>query len=182
MYVLAAPRPPLADDSIRLDPLTVADAREFMAVIDDEPVRRFTMVPSDAGEEFIRAWVRRYEAGWQDGSRAGFAIRDVNGDAFLGFAGIVYLDLDGRQGEIGYMVTPAARGRGASARALALLTRWAFDELELERLELRINVENAASERIAERGGYRREGVLRNVHFKESLRNDTGVWSRLRTD
>jgi RimJ/RimL family protein N-acetyltransferase len=179
---LTAPSPPLADDAIRLDPLTGADARHFVAVIDDEPVRRFTLVPAGADEEFIRGWVQRYEVGWEDGSRAGFSIRDAGGDAFLGFAAIVKLDLDAREGEIGYMVTPAARGRGASARAVELLTRWGFDELELERLELRINVDNTASERVAERAGYRRDGVLRNVHFKEGLRNDTGVWSRLRTD
>ncbi len=179
---LTAPDPRLADDLIRLEPLIAADASEFTAVLGDEPIQRFTMVPADAGEEFIHGWLQRYEVGWEDGSRAGFAIRDVAGNTFLGFAGIVYLDLDARQGEIGYMVAPAARGRGVSVRALSLLTRWGFDELDLERLELRIDVENAASERIAERGGYRREGILRNVHFKGGVRNDTGVWSRLRTD
>jgi len=80
------------------------------------------------------------------------------------------------------MIAPAARGRGVSARAIELLTRWGFDELGLARLELRIDVMNIASERVAERAGYRRDGVLRNVHFKEGLRSDTGVWSRLRTD
>jgi RimJ/RimL family protein N-acetyltransferase len=94
----------------------------------------------------------------------------------------VHLDLAAREGEIGYMVAPAARGRGASARAVRLLTRWGFEELALERLELRIDVTNRASERVAERAGYRREGVLRNAYFKEGLRSDTGIWSRLVTD
>ena len=67
-------------------------------------------------------------------------------------------------------------------RAVDLVTRWGFDGLALERLELRIDVTNAASERVAERSGYRLDGVLRNVHFKEGLRTDTGVWSRLRSD
>ena len=80
------------------------------------------------------------------------------------------------------MVAPAARGRGASLRAVELLTRWGFDELGLERLELRIDVTNLASERVAERAGYSQDGVLRNVHFKEGLRSDTGIWSRLSTD
>jgi RimJ/RimL family protein N-acetyltransferase len=62
------------------------------------------------------------------------------------------------------------------------LTRWGFDELGLIRLELRIDVENPASERVAERSGYRRDGVLRNVHFKAGLRCDLGIWSRLSQD
>jgi RimJ/RimL family protein N-acetyltransferase len=47
---------------------------------------------------------------------------------------------------------------------------------------LRIDTANTASVRVAERSGYRLDGVLRNAHFKEGLRSDTGIWSRLRTD
>jgi RimJ/RimL family protein N-acetyltransferase len=68
----------------------------------------------------------------------------------------------GRQAEIGYVVGPAARGRGVGTRTLRLLTDWGFAELGLERLELWIDVTNAGSERVAERAGYVREGVLRS--------------------
>jgi RimJ/RimL family protein N-acetyltransferase len=179
---LTRPDPPLADDAIRLEPLAAAHAADFVELIQDDDVKRFTFVPSDAGGEFLRTWLARYEEGWNDGARAGFCMRDLADDAFLGFAAIVRLDLEGSEGEIGYMVAPAARGRGTAVRAVELLTRWAFDELSLERLQLRIDVANLASERVAERAGYRREGVLRNAHFKDGLRSDTGVWSRLPTD
>jgi RimJ/RimL family protein N-acetyltransferase len=63
-----------------------------------------------------------------------------------------------------------------------LLTRWGFEELGLLRLELRIDVENPASESVAARAGYRKDGVLRNLHFKDGLRSDVAVWSRLSQD
>jgi RimJ/RimL family protein N-acetyltransferase len=94
----------------------------------------------------------------------------------------VRLSLDERQGEIGYVVAPAGRGRGLAARAVMLLTGWGFSELGLERIELRIDPRNVASERVAERAGYRREGTLRSVAFKEDARSDVGVWSRLTSD
>jgi RimJ/RimL family protein N-acetyltransferase len=87
-----------------------------------------------------------------------------------------------RQGEIGYGVGPAARGRGVATRTLRIVTDRGFDELGLERIELWIDVTNPASEVVAERAGYRREGVLRSYWFKEDLRRDLGVWSRLRGD
>jgi RimJ/RimL family protein N-acetyltransferase len=177
---LAAPRPALADDTIRLEPLAQTHAADFVELIKDSDVKRFTLVPSAADGAFVRDWLGRYEAGWLDGSRAGFCIRTAADGAFAGFAAIVRLDLDTREGEIGYMVAPAARGRGVSVRAVELLSRWGFDELALERLELRIDVANTASERVAVRAGYARDGILRNVHFKEGLRGDTAVWSRLR--
>ena len=149
----------------------------------DVDVKRFTFLPSDADQEWISGWIARYEAGWQEGSRAGFSIRAAEaGRPFLGFAALVRVDLDGREGEIGYVLAPAARGRGAATAAVSLLTRWAFDELGLERLELRIDATNAPSVRVAERVGYRLDGVLRSLYFKEGRRADTGIWSRLRSD
>jgi RimJ/RimL family protein N-acetyltransferase len=178
---LAPPDPPLQDDLLRLEQLTQAYLPEMLEMSNDPDVVRFTRIPAGADRTFVRGWIKRYERGWGDGSCAGFAIRGLD-DAFLGFAAIVEVDLDRREGEIGYMVVPTARGRGIAPRAVELLTRWGFDELGLIRLELRIDVQNPASERVAERSGYQRDGVLRNVHVKDGLRSDTGVWSRLAED
>jgi RimJ/RimL family protein N-acetyltransferase len=178
---LARPDPELADDEIRLEPLTQAYVPKLLELAEDPDVVRFTRVPAGADEAFVRGWIKRYEGGWDDGGRAGFAIRGREG-GFLGFAAAVELDLEHREGEIGYMVAPAARGHGIAPRAVELLTRWGFDELGLIRLELRIDVQNSASERVAVRVGYQRDGVLRNVYFKEGHRCDLAVWSRLSQD
>jgi RimJ/RimL family protein N-acetyltransferase len=100
----------------------------------------------------------------------------------LGFAAFVQLDRDADEGEIGYAIDSAARGKGVATRSLDLLTRWGFDVLGLARIELIIDVENDGSARVAERAGYFFEGVLRSKHFKDGLRADLGVWSRLRSD
>jgi RimJ/RimL family protein N-acetyltransferase len=177
---LGAP-PELADDYLELEPLTQDDVPDLLGLVDDPDIVSYTRVPAGADEQFVRWWIGRYESGWHDGTRAGFAVRDHDG-AFLGFAAVVDLDLEHHEGELGYMVAPAARGRGVSLRALELLTRWCFDELDLVRVELRIDVANTASLRIAERAGYRQDGVLRNVHFKDGARCDLAVWSRLTSD
>jgi len=94
----------------------------------------------------------------------------------------VRLDRDAREAEAGYIVAPAARRRGVAVRALRMLTEWSLQELDLERIELRIEVENEPSIRVAERTGFVREGVLRSVHFKQGSRADIAVYSRLATD
>src|SRR6266516_6045128 len=153
----------------------------MLELVQDDQIMRYTRVPDGADEAFVRSWIGRYENGWSDGSRAGFAVVDRVGE-LLAFAAFVQLDLDAGEGEIGYAVGPPARGRGIATRSLALLTRWGFDQLQLVRLELMIEVGNAGSARVAERGGYRLEGVLRSKHFKDGRRADLGVWSRLRDD
>jgi RimJ/RimL family protein N-acetyltransferase len=179
---LAAPDPELHDDEIRLEPLARALAPAMAWVTEPDPdTARFTYIPTTPDGAFLERWLGRYEDGWRDGSCAGFAIRDAAGDA-VGFVAYVKLDLDGAQGELGYVVAPAARGRGVASRAVGLLTEWGLAELGLHRVELRIDPANAASSRVAERNGYRLEGVLRSVAFKEGLRSDVAVWSRLAGD
>ena len=153
----------------------------LLELVQDDQIARYTRVPVGADEAFVRSWIGRYERGWVDGSRAGFAVIDREG-VLLAFVAFVQLDRDAREGEIGYAVGAQARGRSVATRSLELLTRWGFDQLELVRIELQIDVDNAGSARVAERGGYQFEGVLRSKHFKDGRRADLGVWSRLRSD
>jgi RimJ/RimL family protein N-acetyltransferase len=178
---LAPPSPPLADDVIRLDPVDERYVRHFAGLVHDPEIVRYTRVPETPPPGFEKTWVGRYTAGWRDGSRAGFAIISADG-GFLGMAGIVDLDLDAREGEIGYMVAEAARGRGVAGRALRLITDWALGDLGLQRIELLIAVDNAGSIRVAERVGYRRDGLLRSVHLKGDRRADMLVYSLLPGD
>jgi RimJ/RimL family protein N-acetyltransferase len=61
------------------------------------------------------------------------------------------------------------------------LTAWAFAQGAL-RIVLIINSDNIASEKVAERCGYTREGVLRSIHLKQDIRVDASLWSRLPSD
>jgi RimJ/RimL family protein N-acetyltransferase len=179
---LAPPDPQLADDLIRLEPLAQTDLAGLVELVDDDAVKAFTRVPSDANPEFIGRWIATYEHGWTDSSKAGFGAQLVADSQLVAFAGFVHLDLDAREGEIGYAVMRPARGQGIAGRVLALLTAWGFDELELARIELAIDVTNPASERVAARAGYQLEGVRRSIALKEGTRIDSGLWSRLRDD
>jgi RimJ/RimL family protein N-acetyltransferase len=170
----------MQDGVVRLEPLGAAHLEGLAELGPDPDVQRFTHVPSPWEDGFERTWVQRYNQ--DNGGRPAFAIVDDSSGEFLGMAALVRLDRAAREGEIGYIVAPAARGRGVAVRALQLLTDWAFGELALERVELRIDVENEASLRVAERAGFTREGVLRSLHFKQGARADVAVFSRLGTD
>ena len=65
------------------------------------------------------------------------------------------------RGRIGYWMAASSRREGTCTRALRLLSRHALDELELQRLDLITDPDNLASQRVAEKVGFQREGVLR---------------------
>jgi len=137
-------------------------------------------MPSPAPPDFIETWLASTAQARAEGIREAFAIVDEDG-AFLGWAGSPRIDRAGRTVELGYMVTPAARGRGFATEALRLLTSWAFDELGAERAALKIGAENEASKRVDEHAGYSHEATLRSVSYKDG-RWDLEIWSRLPAD
>ena len=152
----------------------------FEAMLDDPDVVRFTPMPAPVPDGFGPAWLERYESGRADGTREAFAI--VEDEEFLGIAVAPSINPTARECELGYMVAPWARRRGAATAALLQLTQWAFEDRGFLRAYLRINVGNDASRTVALRCGYTYEGTLRSTWFKDDLRVDTEVWSRLPSD
>jgi RimJ/RimL family protein N-acetyltransferase len=171
----------LTRSDIRLEPLGERHLDEVEALIDDPDVLHFTRVPEPPPPGFARTWLDRYESGRVDGSAEGFAAVDASG-TFVGLGLAPTIDRSSGEIELGYVVAPAARGRGAATAILELLTAWAFTSAAALRIVLIIDVANAASERVAERCGYTREGVLRSLYFKPGRRIDAAIWSRLPSD
>lgn len=90
-----------------------------------------------------------------------FVITDPD-DTILGGCGINHIDASNRRANVGYWVRSSAVGRGICTAAIRLLIAWAGANTELKRLEILVAVENAASQRVAEKVGAVREGVLRS--------------------
>jgi RimJ/RimL family protein N-acetyltransferase len=170
---------PLVAFSLR--PLAEEHLDAVAGLFDDPDVLRFTRLPVPPPPGYARQWLDRYEAGRRDGTREAFAAIDDDG-SFLGLALAVDVDREAREVELGYIVAPAARGRGVASAMLDELTRWAFAELDALRITLIIDVENRASARVAERCGYVLEGVMRSSYLKDDIRIDAGLWSRLPSD
>ena len=166
---------------IDLEPLSERHLNALTELIADADIVRFTRIPEPPPDDFVPTWIARYLDGRRDGTREAFAIRDERGE-FAGLAMAPAIDPVAREVELGYMLAPAARGRGIATRALDDLTRWAFDELGALRAYLIINADNGPSLRVAERCGYVREGVMRSLHLKQDIRVDAALYSRLPSD
>jgi RimJ/RimL family protein N-acetyltransferase len=166
---------------VRLEPLDQSHLAGVAAMFDDADVLRYTRIPDPVPPGWEREWLEFYEEGRRDRTREAFAVVDGDG-SFLGLGLAFDIDREGRQLELGYVVAPDARGRGVATESLRLLTDWAFRELDALRIALWISAENDASKRVAANAGYRYEGTLRSFHFKQGIRDDFEVWSRLPSD
>ena len=78
-----------------------------------------------------------------------------------------------RVGRLGLLIGSAAyRGRGYGSAALTLMLRFAFQELDLQRVELNVLGNNAAAIRLYRRLGFRHEGALRSAVYRQGQRLD----------
>lgn len=176
------PDPPLTDGVIGLEPLTRLHLEHLEALGREPDVGAHTYVPQPFGSDDAVRWLARYLGGWRDGTSAGFAVTDERDRSFAGFCALVHIDAEGEQAEIGYITKAAARGRGVAVRAVKLVSAWAFETLGLKRLELRVDDHNPASMKVAERAGFEWEGLMRSIYFKQGLRENLHVYSRLPDD
>lgn len=108
-----------------------------------------------------RAYVAATAALWLAGSEARFAIVDAASGTYAGSLGLRPVGGASRVAEVGYGLRPAWRGLGHATRGLRLVSGWAFSTSGIVRLELGVAAGNLASQRVAERAGFRREGVAR---------------------
>ncbi len=159
--------------TIRLVPLGDAHVPALLETMRDPEILRFTRTPDPMPPGWIDEWLERF-----DGEhRAAWAVLDRSG-RFAGYAVTGPIERADLQVELGYAISPWARGRGIATETLRELTRWAFAE-GMQRVTALISVDNPASSRVAEKVGYTFEGVLRSVHHVNGRRGDLQSWSIL---
>ncbi|XIE80884.1 GNAT family N-acetyltransferase [Streptomyces sp. SBR177] len=146
--------------ALLLRPWEPDDAPALIAPGRDAEVRRWTSMAVD-DEAGAAEWIREQRRGWDRGTRFAFAVlepAEPGGPARVaGHAVLKRAAAGAASGEVGYWTAPHARGRGVAPRALTALTDWAFATFAadgLTRLELLHQAGNAASCRVAEKGGY----------------------------
>jgi RimJ/RimL family protein N-acetyltransferase len=151
---LRAPDPPLSDGVVTLRPPDEGDLAAIDLGINDPEVVRWFGQPDASAIDVLTLNRRR----WAEGSPT-FAICEMDGIC----GGHVWMNLstgDAAVGYVGYWLLPSARGRGLATRAVRLLSDWAVRDLGTTHLGLLTEPANEPSQRVAERSGFRRVGIL----------------------
>lgn len=173
------PKPRLADGGVALRPFRVSDAAAVASACRDPDLLRFTFMKDGLTEGEAGAWIEAGNERWPMGHPR-FAIVDAHDDHLLGQVGL-HFNPRHVSAEAHYWVVAPERGRGVASRALNLLVDWGFSE-GIERIFLVVHPENNASNRLAARLGFTREGVLRSYEPIKGARPDLVSWSLLPGD
>lgn len=126
-------------------------------------------------------WIAQRRADWTDGTGYSWAVID-DSSRLLGSVTVAALDRRHSTGWVSYWSVQEFRGGGNIASALRAMAQWAFDDLELFRLELGHRTNNPASCYVARAAGFAVEGLERQKLRYGDERFDVELHARLATD
>lgn len=145
----------LEGDTFFLRPWQVEDA-EWYVKARDESIFRWTTEKRDLTVEQTKAAI---QAANSSSTSHCFAIVESKSRRLMGNIALVIMEQAKGTGEIMYWLAPEGRGSGLATKSVVLLSNWALRTLLLERVMLKTNSANVASQRVAERAGYRRRQI-----------------------
>jgi ribosomal-protein-serine acetyltransferase len=160
---------------------TTADIAKLVEYGNDPLTQLWLPIPNPYTEEHAKWFIDEYAKELFVSGRGLLRAIDLNGQ-LGGSIDIKKADSTARTCEISYWSAPWVRGRGAMTSALKILAEWILCEQGMERVEVRVATNNMASQRVAEKAGFTREGIARNAGFTHTGRVDLVIFSMVAGD
>ena len=154
----------LTDGTISLRYFRKSDAEELHKAI-RESLAELTPWLEFAHDDYsikeTRKWLQTHPKNRKKGIEHNFVIFHAKDGGFLGGCGLNRIDTVNKLANLGYWVRTSCTSRGVATAATLLLAWWGLKELKLNRIEIGVAIDNKPSQRVAEKVGAQREGVLR---------------------
>ncbi|MBK6683237.1 MAG: GNAT family N-acetyltransferase [Deltaproteobacteria bacterium] len=170
-------------ERLRFRALEPDDAERMAELLNDPRVRRFLdhrVFPLTTAAE--RTFLEGLGAGTGPKTDVIFGVTLPNDDALIGASGLHHIHPVSRMAEWGLLVEPDHWGYGYGQEIGVRMLRYAFEDLNLNRVYLRVNVGHPAGVRAYEAAGFIKEGLLRQTTWLEGRYHDTFVMAALRDE
>lgn len=132
--------------------------------------------------EETTAFVMARDEAWRNDEAYGFGVFDAGTKDYLGGVGLNFVNRIHQCANLGYWVRSSQTGRGVASRATRLAARFALEQLGFQRIEILAAVANHASQRVAEKAGAIREGILRKRLLVNGQPHDAVLYSLVAED
>jgi len=117
-----------------------------------------------------------------DAGGEGFVIADKQTGKYIGQCDLMMIDSVARKAEMAIVLMKEHQGRGCALESVKLLLKYAFENLNLNRVSLKVAEKNERAVKLYERAGFRREGILRQDLFIDGEFMNTIAMGILKSD
>ena len=153
---------------ISLRPQQISDAQRFYDILSNPKFIYFTGNPKSVEDEIARLKIS--EENFKTWKVFDYTIIDEAWE-IIGWVWVKINQFRPYIGEIGYFIDEKYRGQGLTIEAVKLLENICFEDIKLRRIEIVMQVENEASEKVAIKAGYTKDGLMKNA-CKNRLDNE----------
>lgn len=169
----------LTMDSVLLEPLEEHHFDGILASVQDPSVWKYMSFADLSDPKAVRSW---FDLALQEpgkGIGAPFAILDRNSAMVLGSTSLYEIHLRHKRCELGRSwLVPSVRRTGVNTRSKLLMLTYAFENMEMQRVQLKASFKNEVSRRAIESIGGKFEGTMRNFSLLPGgIRSDAALYS-----
>ena len=162
--------PVLQNGSVTLRPLEDTDIDAVYRACQDPLIPQFTRVVSPYSREDAADFVRSSPFAFTERRAIQFAIESGVGNdkEFAGAISLHSIKLADHAAELGYWMVPEFRDKNICSVAAELLTEFGIGSIGFNRIEALVDHDNIASQKVLQKAGFEREGLLHKKVTKES--------------
>ena len=172
----------ISNENLNLRFLTEADLPAVYDIFSRPEVMRYWSYPPWTNRSQAQQWLINVQEGYRTRNDLQFGIERRADSVLLGTCTLFQFHVASRRAELGYALGRPYWGSGYMHEALQTLLDYAFQTLELNRLEADIDPRNRASARTLERLGFQKEGYLRERWIVNDEISDTCLYGLLRRE
>lgn len=176
------PTPTLRTTRLLLRPFEDTDLEAIYALQSNGRVLRYWDSPPWKDKARAQAFLDACRQMEQEGTGARWAIETLQHRAFIGWCAMFRWNPVYRSLGIGYCLDEPAWGKGHATEAVRAMLHWAYDTLDLNRVEAELDTRNAASAKVLEKLGFVREGLRREDCVVNGEVSDSWIYGLLRRD
>jgi RimJ/RimL family protein N-acetyltransferase len=174
--------PRLEGPRVHLRGLVEDDLGALFALYSDPAVLRYWSHRPWHLEAQAREYLANSQKGFAERTFLQWGMASNDGDRVIGTVTLFGFRPEHRRCELGYALLAAHWGRGYAREALGLVLDFAFDALDLYRVEADVDPRNTGSIHLVERLGFKREGLLRARYHVGGEVQDSAFYGLLQSE
>lgn len=182
LYKLLKIMPTLETERLLLEKLRPENTDDMYEYASDSAVTKYLLWSPHLNLYETRGFIDYAKHKYKTGEFFDWGLNLKDSGKFIGTVGFTTIDPDNERAELGYVLSPKYWHMGLMSEALNRVIRFAFDDCDFRRLELKIMSGNENSKRIAAKLGFLYEGTLRQYMIIKGKPEDVCIYSLLKQD
>ena len=171
------------DTNLSLELINESHARPIFDMVDKNRAHLRPWLPFvdrmqtvEFAENFVKGTLQRNKEGQE------WAFVIIEKGAIVGRIGVYKIDNQNKIGEIGYWLVENLQGKGIITRSCAALIQFCFNDLKMNRIEIKCGTENLKSKSIPEKLNFTDEGIIRQGEWLYDRFIDLNLYALLKSD